>query len=251
MRKKAKSPAKGTISRSHVSEKRSGVWFYPALVICLVLSFVALRNYKIIRAQLVLHNIGPWAQYGTEISRYKSALGSVGYKGDGPITNVAASIHPLEQHVRAASISSGLPEEIIWTLLEKESQKGRLITPRFEKSWLSNAKKLATTEMEQRMWASSHGPLQIAGWWVVENARRNGESLEHLSWENLYDLDYHFKLGAQIFSDCLQLATRNSSVSRSSAIHRAFACYNGSGAQAARYADSAWDILAARLIDKL
>lgn len=203
-----------------------------------------------LRYRLIKSGIGPWAKEQAVLNKYEKALAQAGYENRAPLIKVAASVsRPLSEIVQEKAKKHKVNKNIIDVVMSKESASGHNPGVRFEQIWMETAKKMSSDPLEQRMWASSHGPMQIAGWWVREyNKQSDRFRGEREDWSELYDLDYNIELGTLILKQCLE---KNSRLPRTRQIWQAFRCYNGSGDRADKYANDAYRRLADRLISQI
>lgn len=108
---------------------------------------------------------------------------------------------------------------VVATIIMKESG-GKRDAVRYEPGQLARARKLTKNESEAMQLASSHGPMQVMGWWSREF---------NISWADLYDESTNIEVGSAILKKCLD---RHHGKDKIKQLHSALTCYNGSEAYA-------------------
>lgn len=196
---------------------------------------------------LTVNGIGPWKKGLALIETYNRNLSAVppGQR-DAFLAMVSSDTSSLPSIISKTSRRTGIPAPIIEVIAEKESGLERNVTPRFEAVWQKRARALGREELEIQMLSSSHGIMQVAGWWVHEFNRLERTNN---SWLDLYYRPYNVELGAKIYKNCL--SRQPTDLKTSIKVWNAFRCYNGSGSQARKYADQAYKLLADKLIAEL
>ena len=245
-------PNKHKRDRQLPSPKRHGFKLFFCLFsiffVCLALNFWG-QIVGIIRLNLITNNIGPWAKYNPVIKQYAKTLKDAGPWKREALLKVARSSRDISEIVQEQARKHKVSSSLIEVLLSKESSGGINPSIRFEPTWMTIAKQISSNDIEQKMLSSSHGPMQIAGWWVEEYNKMSPRFRGvHTSWTDLYDLEFNVELGTLILKQCLQ---KNPRKSRNRQIWEGFRCFNGSGPQAVTYANDAYRRLAEKLIGQL
>ncbi|MDD2941720.1 MAG: hypothetical protein PHC51_02025 [bacterium] len=196
---------------------------------------------------LTVNGIGPWKKGQALIETYKKNLSAIPPEDrDTFLAMVSSDTGALSGIISKTSRRTGIPAPIIEVIAEKESGYERNVTPRFEAVWQKRARALGREELEIQMLSSSHGIMQVAGWWVHEFNRLERTNN---SWLDLYYRPYNVELGAKIYKNCLSRQPAN--LKTSIKVWNAFRCYNGSGSEARKYADNAYRLLADKLVAEL
>jgi len=126
--------------------------------------------------------------------------------------------------------------EIYHVLIKKESAggKGRMDSIKFEAHYMSRAAKITRNPEEQRMYASSHGALQVMGTLAHEYG---------YTWSDMYVPEKNAEVGMAYMGKCLE---RHQGKSKYDQYYNAFKCYNGADS----YARDAMEILARDVIER-
>lgn len=104
---------------------------------------------------------------------------------------------------------------LVATIIMRESG-GKRDAVRYEPGQLAKAQKLTKNESEARQLASSHGLMQVMGWWSKEF---------QISWADLYDEEQNIEVGSAILKKCMDRHVGKEKIKQ---IHGALTCYNGS-----------------------
>lgn len=121
----------------------------------------------------------------------------------------------LTEILNTVPLKYGISPLLMAAIVERESG-GKLNAIRFEPSQMARAAKITRNPDEQRMYASSHGPFQIMGWWAPEFG---------LTWAQLYDPEIAADVASRIVQRCEKPHKGKSKVEL---IRGACSCYNGS-----------------------
>jgi hypothetical protein len=118
----------------------------------------------------------------------------------------------------------GIPKELVWVTLKKESG-GKRSAIRFEPHHLKRyGYKITENTDEARMYASSHCQFQIMAWHLKFDDK--GRPANFGEWSDLYQPEVCVRQFARIMTNCLNRHV--DAPSRYDQIERAFECYNGS-----------------------
>lgn len=156
------------------------------------------------------------------------------------IKEVVRQVHVRAPEPTLSDLLETVPNEfgvnriLVEAILVKESYGGRKDAIRFEPGQMERAAKITKDKEQQRMYASSHCPMQVMGWHAPDYG---------LSWSDLYDLENCFDVGMAILRKCLDKQKTGSKFEKTRA---ALACYNGSYS----YADSVLAMVGKRLIEE-
>lgn len=121
----------------------------------------------------------------------------------------------IEELLKTLPTQYSIDPVLVASMIEQESgyKKDAI---RFEPGQMGRAAKLTKNPEQQKMFASSHGLMQIMGW----HAPKYG-----LSWADLYKTQTNFELGLTILKNCID---RNKEKQGYEKYYSALACYNGS-----------------------
>lgn len=122
---------------------------------------------------------------------------------------------------------------VVAAIIDQESN-GERSAIRYEPGQVKRAQKITRNEQQQRMYASSHGVMQIMGWWAPEFK---------LEWSDLYDTRTNIELGCAILRRGLD---RHQGKPKYARLRAALGEYNGS----LEYADAVLARIGRKLIEE-
>lgn len=139
----------------------------------------------------------------------------------------------LEDLIQEIAPKYGINPIVIEAMVQRESG-GKKNAIRFEPGQMGRAQRISKDPQQQRMLASSHGPLQIMGWWAPEFG---------IEWSDLYDLRTNVEVSCAILKKGEE---RHSTKPKLQRLRGALAAYNGS----TEYADAVMRTIGERLIEE-
>jgi soluble lytic murein transglycosylase-like protein len=147
------------------------------------------------------------------------------------IVEVEKPEESLEELLEEIPRTYGMSRIVVEEVIKKESD-GNSNAIRFEAHHMSRAAKFTRNPDEQRMYASSHGLMQVMAWHLPPMGLR---------WIDLHDKRTNVEVGTKILSDCY----KRQKGSKWEKYHGALTCYNGSG----KYADDVMNKIGRRLAE--
>jgi soluble lytic murein transglycosylase-like protein len=148
------------------------------------------------------------------------------------IVEVPRAEEKVEDLLEEIPESYGVSKLVVEEVIKKESN-GKHSSLRFEPHHMSRAAKFTNNPDEQRMYASSHGLMQVMAWHLPPMG---------LTWSDLYDKRINIEVGTKILKDCL-LRQKGTQWEK---YHEALVCYNGS----TKYADDVMNRVGRRLAEE-
>lgn len=124
---------------------------------------------------------------------------------------------------------------LVAAVIGKESN-GRVAAIKFEPAQMHRARKISSSVEEQRILASSIGPMQVMGW----HSKDLG-----ITWNELFDLETNIHAGCKVLSDCMR---KHEKKQKHEQIWMALKCYNGSDDYARSVYGRLADLLIARTL---
>lgn len=143
---------------------------------------------------------------------------------------------PLEVLITEIPPKYAIDPLVIAAIVRQESG-GRLDAVRFEPGQMDRARRVTGKKSEQQLrpYASSHGPLQIMGWWAPEFGLS--------SWTEFYDAETSVEVGSAILRRCLD---KSKATTKYGKYRDGLKCWNGSE----QYADTVLSSLGKLLIEE-
>jgi len=121
----------------------------------------------------------------------------------------------IEDLINEIPSSYGVSKIVVQSIITRESG-GDSKAIRFEAHHMSRASKFSKNPDQQRMYASSHGLMQVMAWHMPPLG---------LSWTDLYDKRTNIEVGTKILRNCLD---KHKNKSKYQQYYGALTCYNGS-----------------------